>query len=131
MVTDQPSKYPAVSLAYFYGSQVGGAVHAESDLDLALVTSDAHDIDYGEIYSHLLRIITGYNLDLRLITVNDPSVLFLFRVIRDNQCIYKRSEKERVEFETTVLRKLYDSLYIRSIYHKYLEKHIKGGTYAR
>ncbi|MBI2327149.1 hypothetical protein HYU92_02415 [Candidatus Curtissbacteria bacterium] len=42
-----------MSLAYFYGSQVGGAVHAESDLDLALVTSDAHDIDYGEIYSHL------------------------------------------------------------------------------
>lgn len=124
------AQYPAVELAYLYGSRVRGGVHPGSDLDLAVVVGEPKKIAFGVLYSNLIRRVPGYELDLRIITINDPSPLFLFRVIRDNHCIYKRSERERVDFERAVLSKFYDTAYIRSIYHKYLEKHLKGGTYA-
>ena len=123
--------YPQIIAAYLYGSQISGYNSRKSDLDLAVVIEEEH-IDYKQslkfslcsnyrdLYLKVSQIFKGFDLDLRIITLkNSPT--FLFQVIK-GQCVYRKSDQEKLTFETKVLQHFYDSQHIRDIYSHYLRQ---------
>ena len=123
-------KDPNILAAYVFGSQVQGQASKKSDLDIAVVIADAEQVDYGKLYLDLSRLISGREVDLRIVTLQDTSPLFLYNLIKGNVCLYAQSEVVRVKFETLALKKFYDTANLRSIYHHYLGEAIKKGTYG-
>lgn len=117
-------KHPQVIVGYFYGSRAHGYEIKTSDLDLAVVVKD-EQIDYGNFYLKTSQIFRHFDLDLRIVTLkNSPT--FLFQVI-NGQCVYKKSDQEKLIFETKVLQYFYDSQHIRDIYDHYLRQAFKEG----
>lgn len=117
-------KQPKVVVGYFYGSRISGYEARDSDLDLAIAVEDEH-INYSDFYLQISQIFKHFDLDLRIVTLkNSPT--FLFHVI-NGQCIYKKSEQDKLNFETKVLRYFYDSQHIRDVYNHYLKQAFKVG----
>lgn len=112
--------YPQIIAVYLYGSQVGGYASKKSDLDLAAIVDVPVSIDYGDLYLKVSQIIKGKEIDLRIIT-KQTSPTFIFQVIKSNRCIYKRSDKEKVLFESRAISEYYDGQHVREIYDSYLK----------
>lgn len=114
------SKESKIELAYVLGSSVSGRVKEDSDFDLAIVVDNKSKIDYGYVYSLISHLSLPKDLDLSIVDKNSPP-LFLFQITSTGICVYKKSEKIRVSFETFVLKNYYDSAHIRKIYFSYLK----------
>lgn len=125
------AKQPDVLAVYLFGSAARGQAHPKSDLDIGVVVSSAKGIDYGKLSVSLDQAVAGREVDLRIVTLKDTSPVFLYNLIKENLCLYARSDGERVRFETGALRQFYDSAKIREIYYRYLKKAVKEGTYGR
>ena len=114
-------KYPAILVAYFYGSQITKQAVKNSDLDLAIMTNNPSKIDYTDLYYKISQIITSHEVDLRIVTpANSPT--YLFQVLKNGQRIYELDAKDRVRFEAQVMKNFYDSQHIRNIYNSYLKQ---------
>lgn len=113
-------KMPQILVVYFYGSRVKGYAKKTSDLDIAVVVDSGIDINYGKLYSQVGKIINFSELDLRVATLKDTPT-YLFEVV-SGQCIYKRSEEDRINFETRIIKTFYDGKYMRDIYYQYLKQ---------
>ncbi len=117
---------PQVVAAYLYGSRVTGYSSNNSDLDIAVVVNDTSGIDYGKFSFQVNQMFPDFETDLRIIT-KGTSPTFIFQVIRNNQCIYQKSDKEKVQFESKALRDFYDAAHLRDIYDSYLKSFFAGG----
>ncbi len=115
------SKRPEILGTYVLGSAVSGNVHQESDFDLAVVVKNKEKISDNQVYDLLSHIQFPKDLDLSVIDKNS-SPLFLFQAISKGQCVYFRSDEERVEFESFVAKNYYDTAHIRSIYYSALQE---------
>lgn len=105
---------------YFYGSRVKGYSAKDSDLDIAVVVDDIQSINYDKFYLQISKIIQHIELDLRVVTPkSDPT--YLFEMIT-GKYLYQKSEKDRINFETKVLKNFYDGKHIRDIYYYYLKQ---------
>lgn len=111
---------PQVLAVYLYGSRIEGYHQKASDLDMAAVADDTQGINYGDLIFRVNQIIKDVETDLRIIT-RQTSPAFAFQVIKTGQCIYQKSDKEKVQFEARVLSDYYDGSYIRNIYNSYLK----------
>lgn len=113
-------KMPQVLAVYFYGSRIKEYAKKTSDLDIAVIVDSSIGIDYGKLYSQVGKIINFFELDLRIVTLKDTPT-YLFGVV-SGRCIYKRSEDDRISFETRVIKNFYDGKYMRDIYYNYLKQ---------
>lgn len=125
------AKQPNVIAAYLFGSAARGQTHPKSDVDIGVVVSDVAGIDYGELCLKIGGVVSRKEVDLRIVVLKKTSPVFLYNLIKENLCLYAKSEKKRVQFETQALRRFYDSARIRKIYRYYLRKAIKEDTYGR
>lgn len=114
------SKEPKVKLAYILGSVISGRVKTGSDFDLAVVVESSDKTDYKHIYKLVSDIDFPKDLDLSIVDKNS-SPLFLFQIISTGQCIYQRSQEEKVSFEACTLKNYYDTAHLRKIYYSYLK----------
>ncbi|MCX7841156.1 MAG: DUF86 domain-containing protein [Anaerolineae bacterium] len=94
---------PAVRLAYLHGSAAEGATTPLSDVDIALVTTDALGLsDAFEIeleVQYQLRECTGINnADVRII--NPASLIFKGQVVTRGVLVYSADDAFRIAFET-------------------------------
>lgn len=117
------AEQPNIEVCYLYGSRVLGYNAKNSDLDLALVIED-ENINYGNFYLQISQIFRPFELDLRIINLKS-SPTFLFHVIK-GQCIYAKSAREKLIFETKVMQRFYDTQRIRDIYDHYLKQAFQG-----
>ena len=76
-------QYPEVRLAILFGSQVTGATHAESDVDVAYL---GHCTDRLGLAAHLSEVCSR---DVDLVSLDDPSFPLLEEVIRDGILIHE------------------------------------------
>ena len=106
--------------AYIFGSQISGTAGKKSDLDLALVVKDESAVNYGEIYFQINQLFADLEADVRIVSINS-SPLFLFQILKTGICVYKIEEKERINFEVSVLKNYYDGEHLRNIYNYYLK----------
>lgn len=111
---------PRVLAVYLFGSKIAGYADKSSDLDIAVVVDNTHNIDYGQLTLTANRIFPDAKPDLRIITKN-TSPTFIFQVIKTGQNIYQRSDKNRVQFEARALSEYYDGTHRRDIYDSYLK----------
>lgn len=111
---------PLVVAVYLYGSRVGGYAAKSSDLDIAVIVDDIESVNYDDLFSPISQIIKHVELDLRVASLkSDP--IYLFEAIK-GQCIYRRSDRDKINFEVKVLKNFYDSQHIRDIYYYYLKQ---------
>lgn len=114
------SKEPRIKLAYVLGSIISGRAKRSSDFDLAVVVESSDKTDYKYIYSLISDMNFPKDLDLSVVD-KTSSPLFLFQIVSTGQCIYQRSEKERISFEAYTLKNYYDTAHLRKIYYSYLK----------
>lgn len=115
------SKEPRIRLAYVLGSVVSGRERADSDFDLAVVIDDVTKIEFEQIYKLLAHLSFPKDLDLSIVDKNS-SPLFLFQITSTGRCIYRKSDNEKVAFESFVMKNYYDSAHLRNIYSSYLKE---------
>jgi|SRR3972149_3720399 len=114
------SKDSRIKLAYVLGSVVSGRARVGSDFDLAVVVDDTTKISYDQIYQLISNLNFPKDLDLSVVD-NESSPLFLFQIISTGNCVYQRSEEDKVSFEAYVLKNYYDNAHLRKIYRSYLK----------
>lgn len=95
--------YPAIQLAYLYGSAAQDATTPLSDIDIALVAAPPLTIAESlnvelDVYSELMHRANIRNADVRLI--NQYSLMFRGQVIREGILVFARAEDFRIAFET-------------------------------
>lgn len=114
-------KRDEVLLAYLYGSIVRGHERKESDIDVGLLLRGDFTPDAlyparigGEIEK---KIGTKRNVDVRIL--NDRSPRFLYQVLKEGRVVLSKDERERVEFESSVVDRYLD---FKPYYTQYDEK---------
>jgi len=124
------AREPEVLVAYLFGSRALGFAAKKSDLDIGLVVKDAEKADYRKFYSQVAGQVRGKEVDVRLVAMDDFNPLFAFNVIRPNLCLYQKSEDDRIEVEKEIIKTYFDTQHMRDIYHYYLNKSFKEGTFG-
>lgn len=113
-------KTPHIVVVYVIGSLVRGNASKESDFDLVVVVDNKSMLSDSEVYNLIQDISFPRDLDLSVVD-KSSSPLFLFQIIKTGECIYKRSENDRIKFEAFTLHNYYDTAHIRKIYYSYLK----------
>jgi uncharacterized protein len=128
-ISDYLKQKDDVFACYIFGSFADGNQNKSSDLDIALIVPDAQKINYSVLFFDLSRIITDYDIDLRIIR-KDSGPMILFQILKNGILLYEKDRKQRIVYEAKALSCFYDTQYIRDIFNLYLERSIKEGTYA-
>jgi predicted nucleotidyltransferase len=132
-IRDYLSRQPEVGLAYLYGSYAAGQPWAESDLDIGVLFLDEgtpYDI-FQQALRHAAELqskIGEIEIDLR--ELNGAPVEFLMQVIQTGHCLYARSERERVQFETRVIIGYLDFKPVLDEYYRELRQRLKEGRFS-
>ena len=100
-----------VVLAYLFGSQAGGRVHARSDVDVAVLLDEGlSPVEQGrwqlELISRLTDVWQTDHIDL--IILNRAPAFLRHQVIKARHRLYVRDEAERVRFEVQAMRDWFD-----------------------
>lgn len=119
-----------IKLAYLYGSFARGQEGKKSDLDIAVVLKNPNKDSFLEVGGEISSVIKGIEVDVREINLTSPPV-FLRNVLKEGKPVCVQNERERVNFEVAVMKKFYDSAYLRNFMTKYVHQAIKKGNYGR
>ena len=125
LISDIFSKYPEVLAVYLFGSHVTGNLHAESDLDLAIVPR-------GEgVRAKKLDMLTdlarhGFdNIDLVILDSDD--IVLKYEAIRHNQLIYQAQAFDRGTMYSLVVRQYLDFLPYLKVQREAYKRRILSG----
>ncbi|MGQ9626376.1 MAG: type VII toxin-antitoxin system MntA family adenylyltransferase antitoxin [Anaerolineae bacterium] len=123
-----------VILAYLYGSYATGRVWAESDLDIAvLFDSRFSPLEQFQLtlrYMAEIDELIGGGVEIDVRELNPAPLEFRIQVIKPGRCLYARSERERVDFETRTIIEYLDFKPALDEYYHHLIKRIKEGRYS-
>ncbi len=99
-------KYPDIQAVYLFGSVVTGRLHAESDLDLAIVPRPgAGELPRIDILTDLAR--AGFcRVDLVVLDTND--IVLKHEVVRHNRVIYQTEDFDRGAYFSRIVRQFLD-----------------------
>lgn len=100
-----------VLAAYLYGSAAHGGMHAQSDVDVAVVFDQSVPRDQRfRRRLHLIGEVLGLlGIDeADVVPLNDAPLLLVFHVLRDPILLYSADDYARGEFELGALGKYYD-----------------------
>jgi len=120
-------RYPEIQAVYLFGSHASGKLHAQSDLDLAIVPSDRSVRERKlDILSDLASI--GFcNVDLVFLDTTD--IVIKYEAIRDNRLIYHRKDFNRGEIYSNIVRQYLDfTPYLRVQREAYKRRHMNGSS---
>jgi len=87
-------------IIYQFGSQVTGAVHGESDLDLAIKCKSTMNVEKMWHLSSELADIANCHVDL--IDLSAASTVMRLQVIENGECLYESDTNTTVAFEDFV-----------------------------
>jgi len=107
-----------VILAYLFGSQAKGEIGPMSDIDIAVLWNKEEKEKLKK--SLLLQSRIKERLRTECIEVgslNDQALSFCYNVIKDGICIFGK-EKDRVEYETSILNEYLDFSYLAEEYNR-------------
>ncbi|MGM0500862.1 MAG: type VII toxin-antitoxin system MntA family adenylyltransferase antitoxin [Bacillota bacterium] len=89
-------------LIYLFGSYAGGKARADSDLDLAFLTSE--EIDDYQRFLTAQKLASNLNIDVDLIDLSKASTVFKAQIIQ-GKLLYAQNRQQKQEFELLVLKK--------------------------
>lgn len=118
---------------YLYGSQAKGLARKDSDVDLGVVLEKGYKTKAfcqpQIIFSQALSQVLGGKVevqDLRACRID-----FSHRVVSEGILVYVGNEKERIKFETEILRDYFDLKPSFDEYYKNLSEIAKKGELNR
>jgi predicted nucleotidyltransferase len=119
-------KKHGVALAFLFGSQVKGNAAQTSDFDIAVLfeTPPADPLALKET-ALLASDLDGYfpaNIDV--VSLHRAPLLLKYEVIAHNRVLYCENEKERIDFEVSVIKEYADEEPVRRFYNQALYKRI-------
>jgi len=98
-----------VLFAYLYGSYVQDFVHLRSDIDLGVYLKPSNMNGYikkeKELTIELVTKIHMDRIDLRILNV--LPLLLQYNILKDGIPIFVRDDKERIDFETRVMKQIF------------------------
>jgi hypothetical protein len=100
-------------------------------LDSDLINGLERKMPYGyaaTLNAEMCRVLKKYSVDI--VVLNNASPLLKKQVISKGKLIHKRSDLDRVLFETRALKHLADTRHIRMIKRSYMKKRIAEGLSA-
>ena len=100
------AKYDEITAVYLYGSAATGKIHAESDLDLAIVPRD------GRARRKKLEILTelarhGFDR-VDLIFLDTDDIVMRYEAVAPNRLIYQTEDFDRGSYYSLTLRQYFD-----------------------
>jgi uncharacterized protein len=117
--------YPAIQAVYLFGSSASGRVHAESDLDLAVLA------DENSLCGRKLEILTelaknGFcNVDLIFLPGDD--IVLQHEAVRLNRIVYQRPDFDAASFFSLIVRRYLDFLpYLKVQREAYKQRVLHG-----
>ncbi len=119
-------KYPQILAVYLFGSTAVGGIHAESDLDLALVPGDS---GLKEVYFRILTdvVAAGWD-DVSLVILDeDIDIVLKSEAVQPNRVIYQRPEFDRGAYYSSVLREYFDFLPYILVQEQAYKERVLGG----
>jgi len=118
-------KKSGIILAYLFGSQAKGEIGPMSDIDIAVLWNKE---EKDKLKKSLLlqsrmkeRLRTEY---IEVGSLNDQTLSFCYNVIKDGICIFG-NEKDRVEYETSILNEYLDFSYLAEEYNRAFSQAIR------
>ena len=125
-------KYGVIAV-YVHGSRVKGYAAPDSDTDVAVVVEDKEKQKRGgflsyDVANEIESVLKVLNPDIRVVDPNS-SPIFLFEIIK-GQLVFERNCDDRIDFESSVMQKYYDTQAMDDIYRQYLFADIKERAYA-
>ncbi len=117
-----------VLFAYLFGSAARGSMGPLSDLDIGVYLDEHVDMFHYrlKIIESITRAVGSERIDV--VVLNQSPILLKFAVVRDG-IVIKDRKRERVVFESAVLREYLDTSYLRSVQREMQKSQIQGGTY--
>lgn len=106
-------KYPKIGIMYFFGSQVTGKTHAQSDYDIAVYFDEPdvvkrHNILF-ELSGEISRVFQSDDIDIH--SLNDlQNPVLKYHIIKDGKILFER-EPYRVVIEPRILNDYFDFIY--------------------
>jgi len=111
-----------VRACYLYGSQTGENANKESDYDLAVFVDDKKKINYRNLLSKIgLIFFNPEKLHLTIVDLNSSSPFFLYQIIKNGKLLYEKHSKDRILFESFIMRLYFDDQYRNAIYYQKLK----------
>jgi len=129
IITDYFKKRPGVAAVYLYGSQARGNARSESDIDLAVLTTDGSKyigLNSPQIlFSQELTKVLNKKVEVQnLITCR---IDFAHRVLAEGKLLASNNEGARIKFEENVIRKYFDLKPFLSEFYKSLSIRARKG----
>jgi predicted nucleotidyltransferase len=123
-----------VRLAYLFGSQASGRMHAESDVDVAVLlderlTPDERFAERLALTGELGQIFRTDDADV--VILNEAPPLLSFEALRGGVLLYCPDSRERVEFQVRTVREYEDTAPLRRILGEAVERRIRAGTFGK
>ncbi|MBO9327417.1 MAG: nucleotidyltransferase domain-containing protein [Roseiflexus sp.] len=98
--------YPDIQAVYLFGSAVTGRLHAESDLDLAIVPRPgAGELPRLDILTDLAR--AGF-CRVDLVILDTDNIVLKHEVVRHNRLIYQTEDFDRGAYFSRIVRQFLD-----------------------
>jgi predicted nucleotidyltransferase len=125
VVSEVFRRYPDIQAVYLFGSFAAGNVHAESDLDLAIVPR------HSSIRAKRLDILAdlarcGFcNVDLVFLDTDD--IVLKYEAVRQNRLVYQAEDFDRGAMYSRVVRQYLDFIpYLRVQREAYKRRLLRG-----
>jgi len=132
------SRRPEVIAAYLFGSAAGGHVHAESDIDIALLVEKEkyEKLDRAEPYGYkagmIAELAKALDTDkVDLVLLHQASPLLANEVISKGKLLFSRDGEARHEFEVSAKLRYLDTKPLREIKRRYLYERTQRGEFSK
>ncbi len=126
-----------ILLVYLFGSALQGRFGKNHDIDIALFLDPTlcGSLDEGKPYGYRAEMIVElmnllkYDL-IDLVILNDCTPVLAHQVIHHGVLLFSRSERTRIRFEISFLKRHADTRHLRKIKRIYSEKRTEKGLSA-
>ena len=119
-----------VLLLYLHGAHARGEQNALSDLDLAVLLEHSAAMDRGARADVSFALQdTCRRDDVDLVVLNTAGPIIADHVIRQGRLVYARDDRDRLIFETSVIKKALDFRFFSKVYDDALFSQIREGRY--
>lgn len=91
------------SLIYIFGSTIKGAVHKESDIDIAFLSENIK-MDRYDLFMIAQELADKLNKEVDLIDLENTSTVFRAQIIQTGKIIFCIDELKKAHFEMKALK---------------------------
>ena len=117
--------YPDIAAVYLFGSTATGKLHQDSDLDLAIVEKNKSIWDKK---LDILADLAGEGFDrVDLIFLGKADIVLQYEAVKMNIVIYKRSDFDRGELYSRIVREYLDFYPYLEVQRKAYKERVLSG----